>query len=205
MVFDRPCVRCLLLVVVVLAAVAAAPGQDRPVSSDGVTGAQAGSAAAGESDSPLVLPVSLERIRELLAVPQPLHESVLKRPTFKIEVEERHHIQELMSRLDFKDKPAPAPAGGLYGYETQRVMLSSLSTPLMQPYAAFSGGELLTLAFEGLLSKYLGWRAVDMVTAADRERAQAAAKAEVARAIVEYCAGLPDKGADVRMCNTPAP
>ncbi len=85
-------------------------------------------------------------------------------------------------------------------------MFSTLSTPLMQPYAAFSGGELLTLAFEALLTKYLGWRTLDAIKAADRARAEAAAHAEVTRAIVEYCAGLPDGGAGVPMCVTsPAP
>jgi hypothetical protein len=76
----------------------------------------------------------------------------------------------------------------------------------MQPYAPFSGGELLQLAFEGLLKKYLGWRALDAITAADKARAATAAKAEVARAIVQYCDGLPDKGTGVGICTAmPSP
>lgn len=195
--------RVIFLVAVMLATSAAAPRQDRPVSSGGVSAGQAAGAVPPGIEPPLVLPVSLERIRELLAMRTPLQESLQKRPTFKIEVEEQHHIQELLSRLDFKSGASPAPPGGLYGYETQRVMLSSLGRPMMQPYAAFSGGELLTLAFEGLLTKYLGWRAIDAITAADRARAEKAARAEVARSIVAYCAGLPDKGSQVRMCNEP--
>jgi hypothetical protein len=196
--------RFIVLFLVMLATVAAAPLQDSPVSSPGVN--PAGSAALAVppgAEPPLDLPISLDRIRELLSKPAPLQQSLLKRPTFKIEVEEQHHIQELLSTLALESKASPAPRGGLYGYETQRVMLNSLSTPLMQPYAAFSGGQLLTLAFEALLAKYLGWRALSAITTADRARAEAAAHAEVARAIVEYCAGLPDGGAGVRMCVKP--
>lgn len=175
-----------------------APLQDTGVSSTGVS-VIAPSPANGTD---IELPVSLERIREMLLQPAPLQQSLLKRPTFKIEVEERRHIQDLLATLDFKSKSSPPPAGGLYGYETQRVMMSSLSSPV-QPYAAFSGGELLTLAFEGILAKYLGWRAMNAISAADRSRAEKAARGEVSRAIVEYCAGLPEKGAGVRICAEP--
>jgi len=193
--------RVLLLFAVVLATGAAAPRQDTGVSSTGVSTHASSSAEGAE----LELPVSLPRIRKRLSQPAPLQQSLLKRPTFKVEVEERRHIQDLLATLDFKSKSGPAPAGGLYAYETQRVMLSSLSSPMMQPYAAFSGGELLTLAFEALLGKYLGWRALSAITAADRARAENAARAEVARAVLNYCAGLPDKGAGVRICTEPPP
>jgi hypothetical protein len=76
---------------------------------------------------------------------------------------------------------------------------------MRQPYAAFSGGELLTLAFEAILAKYLGARAIGAISAADRERAENAARSEVARAITNYCAGLPDKGEGVRICTEPTP
>lgn len=194
--------RVIFLAATILATTAAAPRQDT-LSSAGVT---TGPLSLAEIEANL--PVSLDRIRELLAQPAPLQQSLLKRPTFKVEVEERRHIQELLSTIDFQDtKPGPIPFGGLYGYETQRVMLSSISGgEMMQPYAAFNSGELLTLAFEALLRKYLGWRALDAITAADRARAAAAAKGEVTRAIIQYCAGLPDKGVGVGICKgAPAP
>src|SRR5258706_1592484 len=128
--------RFLFLSAVILAGRAAAPWQDT-LSAAGVSieGSRGGS-GLGE------LPVSLDRIRELLAQPAPLQQSLLKRPTFKVEVEERQHIQELLATLEFdKTKPSPMPPGGRYGYETQRVMLSSITSPLMQPYAAFTAGE----------------------------------------------------------------
>jgi hypothetical protein len=193
--------RSLLLSAAVLASVAAAPRQDT-LSSAGVSVAAPAPATGPVGE----LPVSIERIRDGLERPAPLQQSLLKRPTFKVEVEERQHIQDLLASLQFdRAKPGPVPPGGFYGYETQRVMMSSVSSPLMQPYAAFSGGELLTLAFEGLLRKYLGWRALDAITAADRARAAAAAQAEVARAIVTYCAGLPDKGEGVGICKAAPP
>ncbi len=200
---DLGSMRFTFLFVVMLATTAAAPRQDSTLSSAGVNPGSTASRVPPGAEPPLDLPVSLDRIRELLSKPSRLQESLLKRPTFKIEVEEQRHVQELLSTLAAQSKAGPAPFGGVYGYETQRVMLSSLSTPLMQPYAAFTGGQLLTLAFEALLTKYLGWRALDAITAADRARAAVAAHAEVARAIVEYCAGLPDGGAGVRMCAKP--
>lgn len=181
-----------------LTSTAAAPRQDT-LSSTGVTTAVSPNAMREAGPE---LPVSLDRIRELLAQPATLQQSLLKRPTFKVEVEERRHIQELLSTIDFQGtKPGPVPFGGVYGYETQRVMMSSINGgEMMQPYAPFSGGELLQLAFEALLKKYLGWRALDAITAADKARAANAAKAEVARAIVQYCDGLPGKGAGVGIC-----
>ena len=46
----------------------------------------------------------------------------------------------------------------------------------MQPYAAFSGGQLLTILIENLVGKYLGGKMVDAVSAAERKRAEAAAR-----------------------------
>jgi hypothetical protein len=186
------------LLAAVLASSVAAPRQDTTVSSTG--GTQSPSTSPAETPT-LDLPVSLDRIRDGLSVPTPLQESLLKRPTFKVEVEQ-HHIQEVLADLDLKHRLVPP--GGLYGYETQRVMLNSVNQPLLQPYAAFSGGELLTLALEGLITKYLGGRAIDAITAGDRARAETAARTEVSREIARYCAGLPDAGVGVRLCAVPA-
>jgi hypothetical protein len=190
------------LLAALLAAGAAAPRQDTAVSSTGVKTASPPSSVSPSGDAPAAdLAVSLDRIRDRLSQPAPLQQSLLKRPTFKVEVEERRHIQELLATLDLKS--SPAPPGGLYGYETQRVMMNSVNQPLLQPYAVFSGSELLTLALEGLIKKYLGGAAINAITTAERARAETAARSEVSRAIVQYCAGLPDAGAGVRLCAAP--
>ena len=105
-----------------------------------------------------------------------------------------------MSTLDFKT--GPAPPGGLYGYEQQKRLWNSVDHPLMQPYAAFSGGELITLAIENLAGKYLGGRLLSAVSAAQRARAEEAARAEVSRTIAEYCAAQPGQGAAIEICET---
>ena len=181
----------LLLAALAIPATATPPVQDSGVSSSGVTAASA------------ELPVSLDRIRNRLAAPAPLQQSLAKRPTFtvEVEVELQQYLREVLSSIDLKN--SPPPPGGLYGYEVQRVMARAVNQPLMQPYAAFGGGELLTLAIEGLITKYVVGRALDAITASGRARAEAAARAEVTRSIAEYCAGLPEGGAGLRLCATP--
>jgi hypothetical protein len=152
---------------------------------------------------PLNLPVSLDRIREALAQTpvQPL-KGLDETPTFRVEVRERMRIEELLQSLNFKSGP-PVP-GGLYGYEQQRQLFPSVDNPLVQPYAAFSQGELLTILVENLVGKYLAGKAANAITAAERAHAEAAAKAEVSHAIDEYCAAQPNHGAGIRIC-TPSP
>ena len=65
------------------------------------------------------------------------------------------HIQAILSTLDFKS--GPRRPGGLYGYEQQQLIWNKVDRPLAQPYAAFSGGELITLAIEGLIAE-VSWR-----------------------------------------------
>src|SRR5437660_662838 len=84
-------------------------------------------------------------------------------------------------------RQAAAPAG-LYAYEQQRLLWNKTDHPLVQPYAAFSSGQLVTLAVEGLIEKYAGGRALNALTGAQRAKAQGAARAEVSRAIAEFCA-----------------
>jgi hypothetical protein len=147
----------------------------------------------------LNLPVSLDRIRKALEQ-QPVG-LVLKlpdQPTFRIDVQERNRFQELLATLDFRG--GPVPAGGLYAAEMQRVMFPSVSRPLAQPYAAFNQPELLTIIIENLVGKYLIAKAFRAFTAADRERAEAAAREEVRLTIAQYCAGQPDGGAGIKIC-----
>jgi hypothetical protein len=149
------------------------------------------------------LPVSLDKIKHALEQPpvQTLR-GLDEKPHFKIEIRERQKftLEELIKSMDFKS--GPVPAGGLYGFEQQRQMFPAVDNPLHQPYAAFSQGELLTILIENLVGKYLAGRAANMITAAERSRAEAAARDEAQRAIAEYCAAQPRGGAGIQICDT---
>jgi hypothetical protein len=148
------------------------------------------------------LPVSIEKIKEALQQPpSPFSLRTLdERPTFRVQIQERMKIEELLASLNFKT--SPAPGGGLYGYEQQRQMFPAVDNPLRQPYAAFSQGELLTILIENLAMKYLGGRAMNAISNAERARAQAAAKEEVREAVAQYCAAQPRQGAGIQICET---
>ena len=147
----------------------------------------------------LNLPVSLDHIRKALEQqPAPLLLKLPDNPTFRIEIQERSRLQELLATLDFKS--GPTPAGGVYAAEMQRVMFPSVSNPLMQPYAAFNQPELMTIIIENLVGKYLIAKAFSAMNAAARERAEAAARDEVRQTIAQYCAGQPGGGAGIKIC-----
>ncbi len=155
---------------------------------------------AGPAPSPQ-LPVSLDKIRGALERPPPgqLFRGVDEKPTFRIEILERQRIEELLSTLDFKS--GPTPPGGVYGYEQQRVMFPSVDYPLAQPYAAFSQGQLLTILFENAIGKYIVDRAGSSIKKAIHERSEATVRREVDEAIAEYCAGKPDGGVGIQLCD----
>ena len=99
-------------------------------------------------------------------------------------------------------KAGPVPAGGVYGFEQQRQMFPAVDNPLRQPYAAFSQGELLTILIENLVGKYLAGKAINAVSAAERARAETAAKEEVRAAVAQYCTAQPNGGAGIQICGT---
>lgn len=158
------------------------------------------SSAPSAEDAKPSGPVSLERIREGLSTgPSKLTLSALEKPPdFKVEVQERHHLEEILATLDFKT--GPVPAGGLYMYEQLRQLSNPVDRPLAQPYAAFSPGELITIAVENLVAKYLGGRLGDAVTNAERERAETDARREVTGAIEKYCAADPERAKRLSIC-----
>lgn len=185
--------RLIFLVVAALATAVPAFAQEPPSSSNG-----AGMSSQQNSDGDL--PVSLDRIREGLKKPQDQGLKNLDvKPDFTIQIEEQARIDEIMSKLDFKS--GPAPAGGLYGFEQQRRLFNPTDRPLQQPYAAFSGGELITIAIENLIARYLGGRAINAITDAERARAESQARDEVNAAIAAYCAGRADR-AEIKLCNS---
>jgi len=150
-------------------------------------------------------PVSLGKIRDALeraAASGFLLKNVQDTPLFRIEIRERQKIEDLLATLDFK--AGPTPPGGVYAYEQQRVMFPAVDNPLAQPYAAFSPMELLIVgaqsAATGMLAKYVAKGLKD----AYRTHQLQAARADVERAIAEYCAGKENGGAGIQICDPPA-
>jgi hypothetical protein len=154
------------------------------------------------------LPVSLDKIRDGLQQPPSALtlRSLDETPTFRMQILEKQKIEELLATLFLKTSPGPfggyTPGGGLYGFEQQRQMFPAVDNPLRQPYAAFSGGELLTILIENLVGRYLAGRAMDAISNAERTRAEAAAKEEVRNAVTQYCAAQPNAGAGLQICGT---
>jgi hypothetical protein len=163
--------------------------------------ATAPEAPATSPDEPADLPVSLDRIRKALERRPLFPVQDLGKPTFRVEVQERNRLQDILSTLDFSS--GPIPAGGLYAAEMQRVMFPAVSNPLRQPYAAFSQPELLTIIIQNLAGRYLAGKLVGAVTAAEREAAEAEARNELRRVVALYCAGQPNQGAGIKICTDP--
>jgi hypothetical protein len=171
-----------------------------PVIAQDVRPSQKSPTSPTHQDSPAGdLPVSLDHIREALkrAPDQSLLRDVDIPADFSIQIHEQLRINEMLSKVDFKS--GPIPPGGLYGFEQQRRLFNPTDYPLMQPYAAFSGGELITIAIENLVAHYLGGRLINAVTSAERARAERAARDEVDQAIAAYCAARPDR-AEIKLC-----
>jgi len=148
------------------------------------------------------LPVSLDKIRGALQQKQAITLRTLdERPTFRVQILERQRIEELLATLNFKSS-SPAPAGGLYGYEQQRQMWNPVDNPMMQPFAAFNQGELLTIALENLIGKAIFGPAVDKVKSVIKTSQANAARGEVRQAITEYCLSQPNNGAGISICET---
>jgi hypothetical protein len=148
------------------------------------------------------LPVSLSKIRGALETTPLLNLSAVdERPTFRVQIQERQKLEELLATLKFK--PEPVPAGGIYMAEQNRIMFPSVDNPLRQPLAAFNQPELLTILIENLIGKYLGGKAINSITHAERARAEAAAKEDVRSAVAQYCGSQPGSGAGIQICETP--
>ena len=187
---------CLLFTAILLAAPARAQGtgasslQDQP----------AVESRPSDSAPELNLPVSLDKIKEGLEQKPILSLRTLdERPTFRVQIQERRRIEELLATLNYK--AGPTPAGGLYWNEIQRQMLPAVDNPLRQPYAAFGQGELLTILIENLVRNYLGDKAVNAVGKAERTHAENAAREEVRQAVQSYCAAQPNGGSGTQICS----
>jgi len=159
----------------------------------------AGSSEA--ADTTLNLPVSLDKIKEKLQQSEgvPLLK-IDERPTFRVQIRERQHIEELLATLNFKS--GPTPAGGVRMQEQQRVMFNPVDHPLMQPYAVFGQGELLTILVENLVRHYLADKVGSAISKSERARAEAQARDEVRTAVGEYCNAQPNLGAGLQICSS---
>lgn len=192
-------------------AVAPATAHAQGPSSGGARASAAGDAAqdqAAGGQGPKAdgsqLPVSLDKIRGALEQPTPAPLRGLNDvPNFKVAIQEKQKVklEDLVNSLDFKS--GPTPAGGLYGFEQQRQMFPAVDNPLRQPYSEFSQPELLTILVENLAGRYLAGRAASAITSAERTRAEALARDEVARAVTEYCSAQPRGGAGIQICTSP--
>jgi hypothetical protein len=165
-------------------------GQAAP---DGGSSSSSTAKSTSQDVPTLDLPVSLEHIRAALAraPDQPRLLGMNRKPDFRVTVEERLKLEELLWSLEYKT--GPAPPGGLYGYEQQRLLWNKTDHPLVQPYAAFNSSQLVTLAVEGIVEKYAGGAALHALTGAERKRAEATARTDVKRAIAEFCAAQSDR------------
>ncbi|HZT75689.1 MAG TPA: hypothetical protein VFA27_03465 [Vicinamibacterales bacterium] len=164
--------------------------------------------ASTGQDAPLNLPVSLDKIRAGLeeTPTTPTLRGLNEVPTFKVEVHETHRpftLEELVKSLAPGFKAGPVPAGGVYAYELNRVTNDPVANPLTQPYAPFNQPELLTVLVENLAGQYLGGKAINAVTTAERAHAEAEARDEVRRAVADYCSAQPDGGRGIEICKTP--
>ena len=143
-----------------------------------------------------------ERIRELLA--RAPAESVLvgldRQPDYKITVEERRFLKDILESLDVKT--GPSPPGGLYAHEIQQQVWNTRNSPLARPYAAFTSGELAQVTMTSILGKLVANDLSHAVLNLSRTEAENLAREEVRRAIEEYCSGRPDRSF-IDICTSP--
>jgi hypothetical protein len=119
--------------------------------------AQTQAAAAAQPE----LPVSLSRIREALKKPDPrLGSPVTKAADFRVEIAEQQRFQDLVDLLDFSAIPV-VPAVQFGGSQTQPLFNVSLAG--------------------------IGQSVSKSVSKARRERAERLARAEVERALYQFC------------------
>jgi hypothetical protein len=141
----------------------------------------------------LNLPVSLDKIREGLAQPapaEPLKGLNDPPPTFKIEIREQQKFDELVSKLKF-DKGGPQIVGGADAYDQYQRLFPRIDNPRVQPYGAFSTGEIMTLGVEALIEKYVAQKMAHVVGNALRAQAEREAREEVARSLTLFWASQP--------------
>jgi hypothetical protein len=177
------------LLLVAAIALAAPAGAQQTASPTAPAMVQAAGSTAAAAD-----PVSLDRIREGLrrAENQRLLRGLDLKADFTMRIEEQDRIDRLMSKIEVP-KAGPVPGGGWYGYEQQRQLFNPVDRPLQQPYAAYNGGQLITVALENLIGRYAGKKIVNAVQTSAQSRAEMQARQEVEQSIADYCASRSDR------------
>jgi hypothetical protein len=166
-----------------------------------LTSCLASAPALGQDEKPapqqptaINLPVSLDKIREGLSQPEsaePLKGlNVADLPTFRIDVTEQQKFEELLSKIKF-DRPGPQVPGGIYAYDQHQRLFPRVDNPRVQPYGAFTTGEISTLGGEALIERYIVERMAHIVGGTLRAQAEREAREEVARALAGYLAAQP--------------
>lgn len=140
----------------------------------------------------LTVPVSLDKIREALAQPPPAEplKGLTDTPTFRIEIEERQRFDALMEKIRF-DKGGPIVAGGRDAYDQQQRLFPRIDNPRVQPYAAFSTSEVMTLTVEALVAKFVEQKMGHIFGDLLHAQAEREAREEVARALAGFWASQP--------------
>ncbi len=181
--------------------------------SAGLAAASAQASGAADSPSPAQdvaapepatsLAVSLDDIRRGLARGErgEALRGLNEVPHFKVEVVEQHRRDWSTSfdgqQDDYSSFPVP---GGNYAYEIQRLNFPATRYPLAQPYAAFTQSELLQVSLTTMMQQLLTPKVIDSLQQAQRQRNKEAARAELERALQEYCAAQPNGGQGVFGC-----
>jgi hypothetical protein len=149
--------------------------------------------ATDKNPPDLDLPVSLDKIREALSQPPPAAplKGMNEQPTFRMEVQEHQRFEQLMEKIKF-DTGGPVVPGGRDAYDQQQRLFPRIDNPRLQPYGAFSTGEILTLGVEALVEKYVAQKVAHVFGDALRAQAEREARAEVARALAGFWAAQPE-------------
>jgi hypothetical protein len=139
--------------------------------------------AAGEdAGAPADLPVSLDRIRRRAAderAPAFTLPAPGELPTFAVTIERRLPRFEdfvLPGELD------PGPVGATSPYHAE--MMTMITPPEARPYGAFTGGNLLAVVLQSLLTGYVGQQVPGWLEQAMRAQREAEARREV-QAVVD--------------------
>lgn len=143
-----------------------------------------------KAPAPFNLPISLDKIRDGLSQTpaEPLKGlGPGEQPTFRVTISEQQKFEELLAKIKW-DPPGPVVAGGIYAYEQQERLFPRINNPRVQPYGAFTTGEVATLAIEALIEKYVVEKMAHVVGTALRAQAEREAREEVARALTAYWA-----------------
>jgi hypothetical protein len=187
--------RLSLLMFTAILAAAPAAAQPAPPSTSPAVGAS--------TTQDFDLPVSLDRIRGKLEQPPAVTlEGLNDIPNFKVEVQEKQKLEDLLAAI-FKDvKKVYVPAEGVEMQEMERNWSQALSeNPLLeQPYSGFSGHEIVAITVENVVGRWLAGPAMRALSSAQRAAAERAARDEVRTTIAQYCAAQPNHGAGIEIC-----